>query len=61
VSTTGHLNANIDIGEFIGSQQQDRLVELGSEDLGGEELERCAVDLDHALALHTACNGCNGI
>lgn len=46
MTTTGDPDADINLGELIGSENEDGLVELRAEDLGGEELERLAVDLD---------------
>ena len=58
MTTTGDADADIDLGELVGAEEEDGLVELRPEDLGGEELERLAVDPDQALALHTARDGC---
>lgn len=54
VTTTGDLEADVDLGELVGTEEKDGLVELGPEDLGGVELKGNTVDLDEALALHTA-------
>jgi hypothetical protein len=58
MTTTGDLDADIDAGELIETEKKDGLVELGPEDLSGEELEGSAVDLDEALALHAPRDGC---
>lgn len=54
MTTTGDLEADVDLGELVGAEEKDGLVELGPEDLGGVELKGNTVDLDEALALHTA-------
>jgi hypothetical protein len=59
VTTTSDPDTDVDVGELIGTDNEDGLVELRPEDLGGEQLERLAVDLDQALALHTARDGCD--
>lgn len=59
VTTTGNPDADVDVGELIGAQDEDRLVELRPEDLGGEQLERLAVHTDEALAGDAARHGCN--
>lgn len=59
MATTGHLDADIDTSKLIEAEKENGLVELGPENFGGEELQRLAVDLDEALALHTARDGCN--
>lgn len=59
MTTTGNPDADIDLSELVGAEEEDGLVELSPEDLGGEQLERLAVDLDQALALHTARDGCD--
>ena len=61
VTTTGDADADVDLGELIGAEEEDGLVELRAEDLGGEQLERLAVDTDQALALHTARDGCETV
>jgi hypothetical protein len=58
MTTTGDLDADIDTGELIKTEEEDGLVELGPEDLSGEQLEGSAVDLDEALALHAPRDGC---
>jgi len=59
VTTTSDPDANVDIGELVGAEDEDGLVELCPENLRGKQLERLAVNLDQALALHTARNGCD--
>lgn len=54
MTTTGDLEADVDLGELVDTEEKDGLVELGPEDLGGVELKGNTVDLDEALALHTA-------
>lgn len=51
VSTTLHANANIDRGESVLADDQNRLVDLEAEDLRLEEVDRGAIDLDEALTL----------
>lgn len=58
VTTTSDLDSDIDGSEVLGAEDEDGLVELGPEDLGGEKLQRLAVDLDEATALHSASDGC---
>ena len=50
MTTTSDPDADIDLGELVGSEDEDGLVELRPEDLGGEQLERLAVDTDQALS-----------
>lgn len=59
VTTTRDPDANVHVGKLVGAEEQDGLVELRPEDLGGKELEGPAVDLDQALARHTASDGCD--
>jgi len=61
VTTTGDADADIDLSKLVGAEEEDGLVELRPEDLGGEQLERLAVDTDQALALHTARDGCDTV
>lgn len=61
MTTTGDLDTNIDVGELIVADDENGLVELSPEDLGGEELDGLAVDLDQAPALHSASDGCDDI
>ena len=61
VTTTGNLDADIDVAELISAQDEDGLVDLGPEDLRGEELDGNAVDLDQALALDATSDGCDSI
>lgn len=58
MTTTGNADADVDLGELIGTEDENGLVELRPEDLRGKQLERLAVDPDQALALHTARDGC---
>lgn len=61
MTATGDPDTDVDPGELFGPQNQDGLVQLRSEDLGRKQLERLAVDLDQALALHTARDGCDPV
>jgi hypothetical protein len=54
VTTTRDLDADIDTGELVDTKEKDGLVELGPENLWGEQLEGGAVHLDEALALDDA-------
>lgn len=58
VTTTGNADTDVHLGELVGAEDEDGLVKLRPEDLGGKQLERLAVDPDQALALHTARDGC---
>jgi len=59
VTTTGDFDPDINTLVLVDAEEENRLIELRTEDLGGEELERCAVHLNETLALHTARDGCN--
>lgn len=59
VTTTSDPDANIDLGELIGAENEDGLVELRPEDLRGKELEGLAVDTDHALTGRATSDGCD--
>lgn len=58
MTTTGDLDANIDTGVLIETEDEDGLVEFGPEDLSGEELEGRTIDLDKALAGNAPRDGC---
>jgi hypothetical protein len=61
LTTTRHADADVDGGELIDPEKEDGLVELGPENLGGEELDGGAVHPDEALAGHHARDGCKQI
>lgn len=50
VSTTSNSNADVDAGKFVESNNQDRFVDLESQDLGLDEVERLSVDLNESLS-----------
>lgn len=49
VSTTSNPDANIDTSELVETDDQERFVDLESQDLGLNEIERLAVDLDESF------------
>ena len=51
MTTTSDSAADVDIGELVETDNEQRLVELGAKDLSAEEGEWPAVDLDQALAV----------
>jgi len=56
VSTTGNSDADIDVGELVETNDQERLVNLESQDLGLDEIKRLSVDLHESLSgLHPSC------
>ena len=61
LTSTLHADADVDGGELIDTEKEDGLVELGPENLGGEELDGGAVHPDEALAGHHARDGCKQI
>lgn len=50
LATTGNANADIDVGELVKTEDQERLVDLETEDLRLDQAEGLAVDLDQASA-----------
>ncbi len=50
VSTTGDSDADIDVGEFLETDDQEGFVDLESKDLRLDEVERFSIDLDEALS-----------
>lgn len=50
VTTTGDTDTDVEAGELVKTDDQERLVDLGSENGGLNELERAAVDLDQTLS-----------
>lgn len=56
VSTTSNSDADIDASEFVEADDQDGFVDLESQDLGLDEVERLSVDLDESLScLYPSC------
>lgn len=51
VTTTGDTDTDVDTGELVSADDQERLVDLEAEDLRLDQAERLAVDLDETLAL----------
>jgi len=49
VSTTVNPDANINIGELVETNNEERLVDLESQDLGLDEVEGLSVDLDESF------------
>jgi hypothetical protein len=50
VSTTGDSDADVDHGELVETDDQEGFVDLESQDLGLDEVERLSVDLDESLS-----------
>jgi hypothetical protein len=50
VSTTSNSDADVDAGEFVEANDQDGFVDLKSQDLGLDEVERLSVDLNKSLS-----------
>jgi hypothetical protein len=46
VSTTSDPDADVDVGEFVKTNDEERLVDFESKDFGLDEIERFSVDLD---------------
>jgi hypothetical protein len=49
VATTGDADADVQVGELVEADNEEGLVDLEAQDLGLNELQRAAVDLDQAL------------
>jgi hypothetical protein len=49
VSTTSNPDADIYTGEFVETDDQEGFVDLESQDLGLDEVERLSVDLDESF------------
>jgi hypothetical protein len=50
VSTTSNPDANVDTGELVEANDQEWFVDLESQDLGLDEVERLSVDLNKSLS-----------
>jgi hypothetical protein len=50
VATAGDADADVDVGELVEADDEERLVDLEAEDLGLDEGERAAVNLDETAA-----------
>jgi hypothetical protein len=50
VSTTGNSDADVDVGELVETNDQEGLVDLESQDLWLDEVERLSVDLNESLS-----------
>ena len=61
VSTTLHTKTDVDGGESILASNKDGLVNLETQDLGPEEGEGRAVDMDEATTLLSVCNSSCGL
>lgn len=48
MTTSRDTDADIDFGESLETDNQERLIDLETEDLGLDEVERGAVDLDES-------------
>lgn len=49
VSTTGNSDADIDVGEFLETDNKEWFVDLESQDLWLDEVERLSVNLDESF------------
>jgi hypothetical protein len=49
VTSSGDANADVDVRELLEADDQEGLVDLEPQDLGLDEVQRLAVDLDKAL------------
>lgn len=49
VSTTSNSDADIDVGEFLETSNQEGFVDLESQDLGLNQVQRLSVDLDESF------------
>ena len=49
-TTTTDTDSDVDVGELLSAEDHQGLVDLGSESLRLDEVQRIAVDLDEALA-----------
>jgi hypothetical protein len=50
VSTTSNSDADIDTGELVETDDQEGFIDLESQDLGLDEVERLSVDLNKSLS-----------
>ena len=50
VSTTSYSDADVDTGEFVEADDQEGFVDLESQDLGLDEVERLSVDFNESLS-----------
>jgi hypothetical protein len=50
VTTTGNSDADIDVRELLETNDEEGLVDLESQDLGLDKIERLSVDLNESLA-----------
>jgi len=50
VTTTADADADVDVGELVEADDEERLVDLEAEDLGSDVLEGSAVNLDKTVA-----------
>jgi len=55
MTTSRDTDADIDFGESLETDDQERLVDLETEDLGLDEAERGAVDLDESTTFLVGC------
>jgi len=59
VSTSGNSDADVDASELVQADNQEGFVDLESQDLGLDEVERLSVDLDQSLtSLAVGDGGC---
>lgn len=49
MSTTGNPDSDIDVGELVETNNEEGFVDLESQDLGLDQVERLSVDLDESL------------
>lgn len=50
VSTTGNADSDVDVGELVETDNEERLVDLESQDLWLNEVEGLAVNLDESFS-----------
>lgn len=55
MTTSSDTDADIDFGESLETDDQERLIDLETEDLGLDEVERGAVDLDESTTFLVGC------
>ena len=55
VTTSSDTDADIDFGESLETDDQERLIDLETEDLRLDEVERGAVDLDESTTFLVGC------
>lgn len=56
MTTAGNAHADVDAGEFVKADDEERFVDLEAEDFGLSEGKRLAVDFDETFALFAVCD-----